>query len=57
MSFSLAEIDGLLLDLLHLSLDIVFLPVVTHDTLERVSVLNPLNQSSVAAQRHNRVSS
>ena len=52
---ALAQILRLLLDLLHLSLDVVLFPVVADDAFQGIGVLDPLNQARVSAQRHDRV--
>ena len=57
MSLALPLVLGLLLDVLHLTLDVVFLPVVAHHTLQCIGVLDPLDQASVAAERHDSIGS
>ena len=57
MSIALAKISCLLLDLLHLTFYVIFLPVVTNYTLQRVSVLDPFNQAGVTTKWHDCVSS
>ena len=54
---TLSQVLRLLLDLLHLTLDVVLLPVVPYNTLQCVSVLDPLNQTCVSTEWHNGVGS
>jgi len=48
--FSLALLLSLLLDVLHLALDVLLLPILAHNCLKCRRVVDPLDQSSIAAQ-------
>jgi len=55
VGLALTQILRLLLNLLHLALNVVFLPVVAHYAFERVRVLDPLDQARVSTQGHDSV--
>ncbi len=50
MSFTLLEIDGLLFNIMHLSLDVMALPLLTNDRLKCGSILYPFNHTSGSSQ-------
>ena len=50
MGLTLLLLCRLLLDILHLTLDVILFPVVSDNALQGLGVLNPLYKTSVSAQ-------
>ena len=55
MSVAFVHLHRFLLDVGHLTFHVQLFPVLSNDGLQSGSVLNPLDQTSVATERHNRV--
>ena len=56
VSVAHTQVCGFFLDFLHLTFDVILLPVVADDAFEGIGVLDPFDEARVATQRHDCIS-